>query len=153
MKFALIKKQPTFPQPPFYPQIPSSSTPYLLPVKAGENRYLYMLLFYQEKKKPARPTSLKFTQLSDTLIYVEAKRMNYQNVTLSIPKEVLRRAKHLAIERGTSLSGLLTQLLVDLTSREEEYLRAREHHLTMLDRFNMATGGCITGGREELHAR
>ncbi|SHF72137.1 hypothetical protein SAMN02745218_02952 [Desulfofundulus australicus DSM 11792] len=37
--------------------------------------------------------------------------MEYQNVTLSLPKEVLRRAKHIAIERGTSLSGLLTHLL------------------------------------------
>lgn len=79
--------------------------------------------------------------------------MKYQNITLSIPKEVLRRAKHLAIERGTSLSGLLTQLLVDLTTGEEGYRRARERHLAMLDQFDMATGGCITRGREELHAR
>lgn len=84
---------------------------------------------------------------------MEVRRIDYQIVTLSIPKEVLRRAKHLAIERGTSLSGLLTQLLTDLTAKEDEYRRARERHLAMLEGFNMATRGCITGGREELHAR
>lgn len=79
--------------------------------------------------------------------------MEHQNVTLSIPKEVLRRAKHIAIERGTSLSGLLTQLITELTIREEKYSRAQERHLAMLDRFNMGTGGQIAGSREELHAR
>ncbi|MGB9791256.1 MAG: DUF6364 family protein [Thermacetogeniaceae bacterium] len=79
--------------------------------------------------------------------------MEYQNVTLSIPKELLRKAKHIAIERGTSLSGLLTQLLIDLTAKEEEYRRARERHLAMLEEFNMATGGFLNVGRDELHAR
>lgn len=55
--------------------------------------------------------------------------MDYQNVTLSLPREVLRRAKHIAIERGISLSGLLTQLLEELTRKEDVYSRAKERHL------------------------
>ncbi|MBE3581299.1 MAG: CopG family transcriptional regulator [Thermoanaerobacteraceae bacterium] len=79
--------------------------------------------------------------------------MEYQNITLSVPKEVLRRAKHLAIERGTSLSGLLTQLLLEYTLKEDEYQRARERHLSMLGKFDLGTEGNIVRSREELHAR
>ncbi|KUK09993.1 MAG: hypothetical protein XD50_1737 [Clostridia bacterium 41_269] len=79
--------------------------------------------------------------------------MEYQNVTLSLPKEVLRRAKHIAIERGTSLSGLLTQLLEDLTRREDEYRKAKECHLAMLGEFNLATKGNITWARSDLYDR
>ncbi|SMB98300.1 hypothetical protein SAMN00808754_2257 [Thermanaeromonas toyohensis ToBE] len=79
--------------------------------------------------------------------------MDYQNVTLSLPKEVLRRAKHIAIERGTSLSGLLTQLLEDLTRREDEYRKAKECHLAMLDEFDLATKGNITWTRSDLYER
>ena len=37
-----------------------------------------------------------------------------QNITLSIPKNVLRKAKILAVRKNISLSGLLTQTLSDL---------------------------------------
>ena len=79
--------------------------------------------------------------------------MAYQNVTLALPKEVLRRAKHIAIERGTSLSGLLTQLLEDLTRRKDKYRKAKERHLTMLDAFDLATKGNITWTRSDLYDR
>lgn len=55
--------------------------------------------------------------------------MDHQNVTLSLPKEILRRAKHIAIERGTSLSGLLTHLLEELTRQEDAYCLAKRDHL------------------------
>lgn len=79
--------------------------------------------------------------------------MEYQNVTLSLPKDLLRRAKHIAIERGTSLSGLLARLLEDLTRAEDEYLRARECHLSMLGQLNLGTEGCIDWKRGDLHER
>ncbi|HHV54860.1 MAG TPA: CopG family transcriptional regulator [Firmicutes bacterium] len=79
--------------------------------------------------------------------------MEYQNVTLSLPKEVLRRVKHIAIERGTSLSGLLTHLLEDLTRREDEYRRAKKYHLAMLDEFDLATKGTVSWTRGDLHDR
>jgi hypothetical protein len=44
-----------------------------------------------------------------------------QNVTLAIPKNVLRKAKILAVQKNTSLSGLLTQTLVDLVAHQEAY--------------------------------
>ncbi len=42
--------------------------------------------------------------------------MENQNVTLSIPKGVLRKAKILATRKGKSLSNLLTQTLKELVA-------------------------------------
>ncbi|QUL98519.1 MAG: CopG family transcriptional regulator [Candidatus Fermentithermobacillus carboniphilus] len=79
--------------------------------------------------------------------------MECQNVTLSLPKELLRRAKHIAVERGMSLSGLLAQLLEDLTRREDRYLKAKELHLAMLGEFDLGTEGVVTWTRSDLHER
>ncbi|MGB9661161.1 MAG: CopG family transcriptional regulator [Moorellaceae bacterium] len=79
--------------------------------------------------------------------------MEYQNVTLSLPKEVLRRARHIAIERGTSLSGLLAQVLEEITRREDRYCKARDYHLAMLDEFDLGTRGNVAWTRGELHER
>lgn len=79
--------------------------------------------------------------------------MEYQNVTLSLPKELVKRAKHIAVERGTSLSGLLAQILEDLTRREDRYLKAKECHLAILDQFDLGTEGSVTWTRSDLHER
>jgi hypothetical protein len=77
-----------------------------------------------------------------------------QNVTLSIPKDILRKAKILAVNRNTSLSGLLTQTLTDLVAHQEAYEQARQHNLAMLKNgFNLGTKGHINWKREELHER
>jgi hypothetical protein len=39
-----------------------------------------------------------------------------QNVTPAIPKDILRKAKILAVKRNTSQSGLLTQTLAELVA-------------------------------------
>ncbi|HHW43232.1 MAG TPA: CopG family transcriptional regulator [Desulfotomaculum sp.] len=79
--------------------------------------------------------------------------MEHQNVTLSIPREILRRAKHIAVERGTSLSGLLTHLLEELTHREDAYRLAKRDHLAILEKYDLGTGGNIGWSRGELHER
>jgi len=77
-----------------------------------------------------------------------------QNVTLAIPKDILRKAKILAVQKNTSLSGLLTQTLVEIVSREEGYEQARQRNLTMLKSgFDLGTQGNITWKREDLHER
>jgi hypothetical protein len=77
-----------------------------------------------------------------------------QNVTLAIPKDILRKAKILAVQKNTSLSSLLTQTLVDMVSREESYQQARQRNLAMLKSgFDLGTQGQITWKREELHER
>ncbi|HHY58293.1 MAG TPA: hypothetical protein GYA08_22975 [Chloroflexi bacterium] len=42
--------------------------------------------------------------------------MNTQNVTLAIPKDVLHKARKIAVDRQTSLSSMMTQALLDLVS-------------------------------------
>ena len=77
-----------------------------------------------------------------------------QNVTLSIPKDILRKAKILAVQKNTSLSGLLTQTLTDLVAHQEAYEQARQRNLTLLKNgFDLNTQGQITWKREELHGR
>ena len=75
-----------------------------------------------------------------------------QNVTLALPKELLRKAKILAIQRNTSLSALLTQTLAELVSRQEDYAQARLRNLvTLRSGLDLGTQGKISWKREELH--
>ncbi|HMN15492.1 MAG TPA: hypothetical protein PKD55_24515 [Bellilinea sp.] len=77
-----------------------------------------------------------------------------QNVTLAIPKDILRKAKILAVQKNTSLSGLLTQTLVDLVAHQEEFEQARRRNLTLLkEGFDLGTQGQVTWKREDLHER
>jgi len=77
-----------------------------------------------------------------------------QNVTLAIPKDILRKAKIIAVQRNTSLSGLLTQTLAELVSHQEGYEQALRRNLAMLKSgFDLGTQGNITWHREELYER
>jgi hypothetical protein len=80
--------------------------------------------------------------------------METQNVTLSIPKETLRKVKLLAVQRETSISGLLTQTLEKLVQQEDVYAHARQRHLQWLEQdLNLGTRGQISTRRDGLHDR
>lgn len=80
--------------------------------------------------------------------------MENQNITLRLRKDLLRKAKHLAIERQTSLSALLAQILENLITEEDSYELARRKHIILLKRgFDLDTGGQLPSLREELHDR
>ncbi|HEY6249226.1 MAG TPA: hypothetical protein VI685_04660 [Candidatus Angelobacter sp.] len=75
-----------------------------------------------------------------------------QNVTVSLSKEVLKKAKILAARRDTSISGLLAQEIELLVSNEEAYECAERQALALLDQgFHL--GGVIRATRDELHER
>jgi hypothetical protein len=77
-----------------------------------------------------------------------------QNVTLAIPKDILRKAKVLAVQRNTSLSGLLTQTIAELVSQREGYELAHQRNLALLKSgFDLGTQDNISRNREELHER
>lgn len=77
-----------------------------------------------------------------------------QNITLSIPKPVLRKVKILAVERQTSVSALLTGLLEEVVGREDAYAAARERALARLTRsVNLGTRGQVGWTRDSLHER
>jgi hypothetical protein len=74
-----------------------------------------------------------------------------QNITLSLDPELLRGARVLAAQRGTSVSKLLAAELERLVRDEQAYHRAREQALNHLDQ-----GLHLGGGRPErdsLHER
>ncbi len=80
--------------------------------------------------------------------------MDKQNVTLSIPKEVLREAKHLAVDRGISLSGFLVEALEERVKRLSEMRRAGERQRALMRRgLKLGTKGKPNWRREDLHAR
>ena len=80
--------------------------------------------------------------------------MEKQNVTLSIPKELLLKAKHIAINKETSLSGLLAETLQEIIAREEGYEEARKRQLALLDRgMDLGLAGNVEWTREEVHER
>ncbi len=55
-----------------------------------------------------------------------------QNITLAIPKETLNKAKHLAIAKDQSLSGLLTEFIEDLVRQDERYKQAQRQQLALM---------------------
>jgi hypothetical protein len=99
------------------------------------------------------PDELTITRLRATLVCVE-ETMETQNITLSLPKEVMLKIKLIAVRRQTSVSGLLTQTLERLVEREDEYAHARRRHLEWLSHgADLGTEGRVTVGRDELHER
>jgi hypothetical protein len=75
-----------------------------------------------------------------------------QNVTVSLDKQTLRKARMIAVKRGTSISGLLAQQIQDLVGEEEAYERAERQALTFLEE-GFSLGGKIRVSRDELHER
>ncbi|MDH4217339.1 MAG: DUF6364 family protein [Candidatus Aminicenantes bacterium] len=80
--------------------------------------------------------------------------MERQNITLSLPKDLLKKAKILAVKNNTSLSGLLSDYLAKLTNEEDAYQIALARHRRLLKKgFDFGLEGEIPWKREELHER
>jgi hypothetical protein len=80
--------------------------------------------------------------------------MERQNITLSLPKDLLQKVKIIAVKKNTSLSGLLSDYLEKITNQEEAYQIAQTRHRRLLKRgFDLGLKGEIPWGREELHER
>lgn len=80
--------------------------------------------------------------------------MEKRNITLSVPKDVLLKVKLIAVQRQTSVSGLLTETLEQLVEREEAYAQACRRHLEWLNRgADLGTAGQAAAERDELHER
>jgi predicted transcriptional regulator len=80
--------------------------------------------------------------------------METQNVTLALPKDLLLKAKRLALERNTSLSRLLTQAIAETVAQDEVYTAAQRSHQSQLEQgFDLGTDGAVGWSRESLHKR
>ena len=80
--------------------------------------------------------------------------MEYQNITLSISKDILKKVKHLAVERNTSVSGLLSRQLEEIVARDDAYRKAKAGQIEIMAQgFDLIGRDQISWTREDLHDR
>ena len=80
--------------------------------------------------------------------------MERQNVTLSLPKLLLKKAKVIAASREKSLSELLRESLEQKVREANGYKKARQRQLRLLkEGLDLGTKGRITTTRDEIHER
>ena len=80
--------------------------------------------------------------------------MEKQNVTLSLPKSLVKKAKLLAVQEEKSLNELVRQCLEQRVSVASGYGEARERQLKLLESgFDLGTNGTISVTREDVHGR
>lgn len=90
------------------------------------------------------------TRLRATLLFVAEK----QNITLHLPRELLKQIKRIAVDRDTSVSSLMTEALARLADNDSRYSAARRQSLAALQSArSLGTGGHRTWSRDELHER
>lgn len=74
------------------------------------------------------------------------------NITLKLDSNLLRQAKVLAAQEGTSISAMLTAQLEHLVRQRRDYERARKRALARL-RQGMNLRWTAPRSRDELHER
>jgi hypothetical protein len=80
--------------------------------------------------------------------------MERQNITLSLPKALLKKAKTLAVMKDRSLSDFLRETLEERVTQETGYKNAKDRQITLMKKgLDLGTRGKISTSREELHER
>lgn len=74
------------------------------------------------------------------------------NVTLKLDAELLKEARVLAAEQGSSISAMLAGKLTELVRERKGYESAKKRALARL-RVGMDLGWTRPGSRDELHER
>ena len=82
-----------------------------------------------------------------------AAARNLQNVTITLPRSVIQEAKHMALDRGLSLSAFMAQLLEEKLERTERYREAMEREFEAMEHGVGSVMGPVTWTRDELHER
>lgn len=75
-----------------------------------------------------------------------------QNLTVSLDRQTIQKARIVAARRSTSISGLIARQIEILVGEEEAYERAERQAMSLLDQgFHL--GGVAPANRDELHER
>jgi hypothetical protein len=86
------------------------------------------------------------------IVMATTKGNGRQNLTISLDRQTIQKAKIIAARRSTSISGLVACQIEILVGEEEAYERAQRQASTLLDQgFHL--GGVIRVSRDELHER
>lgn len=84
----------------------------------------------------------------------EVRPVSQRNVTITLPEDILREARHIAVDKGVSLSRFLAQILEQQVRDTRAYNQARESALARLRLgMNLGTQGKISWTRDELYER
>ena len=75
-----------------------------------------------------------------------------QNITISIEKDLIKKAKVIAAQRRSSISRMLSHELEKLVSDANNYEIAKKRAIDKI-KSGFHLGGKITALREELHDR
>jgi hypothetical protein len=82
----------------------------------------------------------------------DAMSDNKQNLTISLDRQTIQKAKVVAARRATSISGLVARQIEILVGEEEAYERAERQAMSLLDQgFHL--GGVVRVSRDDLHDR
>ena len=75
-----------------------------------------------------------------------------RNITLSVEESVLKEVRRIAVEKDTTVNGLVRRYLHELAGEKRKREKARRNLLRLLPKMR-AKVGRIDWTREELHAR
>ena len=75
-----------------------------------------------------------------------------QNITLSLEKVLLKKARVIAARRQKSVSRMVSEELEKVVQEKEEYEQAKKRAIALL-RSGFHLGGKIIVSRDELHER
>jgi post-segregation antitoxin (ccd killing protein) len=118
---------------------------------AGEQEGLLLILAIMTDKITARLTARKIRATH----YLRANNRlcpMKQNITISLDRELIRKARVVAAQRGTSVSRLLAAELARTVEEADNYQQARRQAIATLNKgFHM--GGQPLPSRDELHER
>jgi len=74
-----------------------------------------------------------------------------KNITLRLDESILRKARHAAVEKDTSLSQWVANIIVKEVSEKNRYVLAREKALSRMEKPFRLGGKPVS--REEIHER
>jgi len=75
-----------------------------------------------------------------------------QNLTVSLERETIQKAKVLAARRNTSVTRLLADYVEEMVAEDERYDAAQKAALDYMDK-GFPMGGQIAADREDWHER
>jgi hypothetical protein len=75
-----------------------------------------------------------------------------QNITLRLSRKTIQKARVLAAQRSTSISGLISSHIEQLVDTNDDYQRAMQRAVARMEK-GFALGGTHTMDRDALHER
>jgi hypothetical protein len=77
-----------------------------------------------------------------------------RNVTVALPADLVKEARHLAVDRGLSLSAFVAKLIEEKIESRRRYEAVREQALKRLQKgYPLGLGDKVPWTRDELHER